>query len=143
MCITFNLYRDLVAPLQLVPQAVPNLLHQPYTRDSLKKILLRTTWTLGAAPLKTHSFLCRLIIHGPKEINEFTPLFQCPGIKVFIRSLPNLSRRHSLSKFVELSPALEHIKDTDLDVGSPLRGQVYQQSNTYYELLAIGKFDIS
>jgi len=53
-----------------------------------------------------------------------------------------VKRRHNFSKFVELSPALDHIKGTDLDEAALCR-QVYQQSNTYYELLAIGKFEIS
>jgi hypothetical protein len=43
-----------------------------------------------------------------------------------------------LPKYVELSPALGPINGTDLDEAA-LCEQVYQQSNTYYVLLAIGK----
>jgi hypothetical protein len=57
-----------------------------HTPEGPSKILLRTTWTFGVAPLNTHLFLCLQIIHASKVINKFTPLFQCPGIEVLIQS---------------------------------------------------------
>jgi hypothetical protein len=93
-------------------------------------------------------------------INEFTPHFQYPGIKVLILShihrIPGLVlrgqvnqsgirvntklvwRRHNLSSYVELSHTLDHIKGTVLD-GAVLCGQFYQKSFIYYALPAMEK----